>query len=67
MKWFSALKIWNTTHNPDNKNVWCVPRKRTHEYYQVLKIMGERQDKSATVLQAVIKRKLTPKMSSRFI
>jgi hypothetical protein len=61
MKWVDALKEWNTKQKNEHKRLWCIPRKGTPEYYEVQKIMGGKQDESATKLQAALKRKLTPK------
>ena len=33
--WMQALKIWNKDHGQ-----WCIPRKDTNEYKEVIKIMN---------------------------
>ena len=36
MKWIDALKVWNEQHN----GTWCVPKKGTPGYSQVIAIMN---------------------------
>jgi hypothetical protein len=36
MKWIDALKVWNEQHN----GTWCVPKKGTPGYNQVIAIMN---------------------------
>ncbi len=36
MKWIDALKVWNEQHN----GTWCVPKKGTLGYNQVIAIMN---------------------------
>ena len=38
MSWIKALKMWNDSKK-DHKNAWCVPKKGTLEYNQVINIM----------------------------
>jgi hypothetical protein len=38
MSWIKALKTWNDSKK-DHKNAWCVPKKGTLEYNQVINIM----------------------------
>ena len=38
MSWIKALKMWNDSKK-DHKNAWCVPKKGTLEYNQVIDIM----------------------------
>ena len=38
MKYFEALKLWNTEHNA---GAWCVPRKGTPEYDAVMLILSK--------------------------
>ena len=37
MKWIEALKIWNKART--NTDRWCIPRKGTYDYKEVIKIM----------------------------
>jgi hypothetical protein len=42
MKWIEALKIYN-----QSKNMWCIPKKGTEDYNEVIAIMkGERKSLS---------------------
>ncbi len=40
MSWIKALKIWNASKNY-HENAWCVPKKGTKEYNQVINKMHE--------------------------
>lgn len=37
-KWMIALKMWNEKYNKSGK--WCVPKKNSKEYEQVVKVMN---------------------------
>jgi len=37
-KWMTALRLWNEKYNKTGK--WCVPKKGSEEYNEVVKVMG---------------------------
>jgi regulator of replication initiation timing len=45
-----ALKIWNKDHGQ-----WCIPRKDTYEYKEVIKIMGLKQVVKTPVKKNTVK------------
>jgi hypothetical protein len=52
MKWIEALKIYN-----QSKDMWCIPKKGTEDYNEVIAIMkGERKSLSFRTTKIKLKK-----------
>ena len=61
MNFIQATKIWNDTQKKDHNKAYCVPRKGTEPYFEVIKIMEEYKIKpkyttASNTLKAVLAR-----------
>ncbi len=61
MSWIKALKMWNDSKKKEHNNVWCVPKKGTLEYNQVINIMHGNNNKNNLKKELII----TPKNDSK--
>jgi len=65
MNFVQACKVWNDTQKKLHNKLFCVPKRGTQEYYEVIKIMESNKNKTKytkaiNTISATLKKKLAP-------
>ena len=65
MNFVQACKVWNDTQKSLHNKLFCVPRRGTPEYFEIIKIMEASKNKTkytkaANTIAATLKKKLAP-------